>query len=144
MISILKTCLYGSLMAEIYRPAVCIDSSIDKKTLNPGESLNITLNGQAPAGTSISKYTAGFYNMDNLYGPGNAKPIFFEGSHYITSSESATSQVTYDELDRADENNNNLLPVNISVNGYFYLNDGGFSQVDPNCIEKFNIVRADV
>ena len=129
--------------AEIYRPAVCVNSSIDKNTLNPGESLNITLNGQSPAGTSISKYTAAFYNMDNLYGPGNPKPILFAGSHYSISSDSGTINIKYDDLNKADENNNNQLPVNISANGYFHLNDGGFSQADPNCVEQFNIVRAD-
>lgn len=129
--------------AEIYRPAVCLNSSIDKKTLNPDESLNITLNGQAPAGTSITKYTAAFYNGKNLYGPSNPKPIVFEGSHFSISSDSATLNIKYDDLNKADENNNNELPTNIQINGYFHLSDGGFSEADPNCVEQFNIVRAD-
>ncbi|KKS97567.1 MAG: hypothetical protein UV73_C0007G0010 [Candidatus Gottesmanbacteria bacterium GW2011_GWA2_43_14] len=134
------------LETEEYRPAVCQSSSISGGILSPSQSLQITISGLPPAGTAITNYQLFFYNRDNLYGPGNPKPIIFGGQHYNvivpkSGSTSHTFTVYYDDLNRPDELWGNKLPLKVQVNGYFILDDTGFSSPQPACVVSFTIDR---
>ncbi|MBU1200074.1 hypothetical protein KJ953_00895, partial [Patescibacteria group bacterium] len=133
------------------RPAVCVSSAIDTTVLVKDSSLVITVTGSPPEST-INYFSLAFYNKDNLDG-GNPKPIWFTGTtHYsricyadgsssgcTVSGNSATFTINYSELNYPDLNWGGGYPVNIQVNGYFGLADGGFSRADGNCVESFNM-----
>ena len=128
------------------RPNVCTSSSKSGSTVSCTQSITVTINGTPPAGYTISVFTLAFYNLDNLIGPGNPNPIFFNGGHYARvdcsrNGNSCTFTITYQELNRPDENWNNQFPVNIQVNGYFTLNDGRTSAADSSCVQQFSVNR---
>ena len=132
---------------EYYRPGVCLSSTITGNQLTSSKPLEVTIEGNPPAGTTINKFYLAFYNGDNLYGPGNPKPLFVNGSHYIRSDctlmgpNACKFTIEQTELNRPDENWNNQIPANIQVNGYFGLSDTGFSKPEPACVKKFTIDR---
>ncbi|MBU1457925.1 hypothetical protein KJ845_04440, partial [Patescibacteria group bacterium] len=137
------------------RPDVCDSSTISPTVLVKDNSLEITVTGTPPEST-INYFQLSFYNTDNLYPPppdDNPKPIWFTaGTHYermcyadgsssgcSINGNSATFTISYDELNHPDLNWGGGYPVNIRVNGYFGLADGGFSRFDANCVESFNM-----
>ncbi|KKS44943.1 MAG: hypothetical protein UV09_C0052G0001, partial [Candidatus Gottesmanbacteria bacterium GW2011_GWA2_42_18] len=128
------------------RPALCQSATISKTSLVPDDSLTIT----STANTSdIKTFTYGFYNLDNLYGPNNPKPIFFTAdTHYIRSDSTTppvttnSITVTYDRLNKPDLNWNSQKPIKIQVNAYFTNSEGKFSAPDANCVVQFNISSA--
>ncbi|OGG05630.1 hypothetical protein A3D05_02905 [Candidatus Gottesmanbacteria bacterium RIFCSPHIGHO2_02_FULL_40_24] len=133
---------------QFYRPPVCVSSVHNPNILTPSQPVQITLTGNPPAGTTIAGFTLAFYNADNPYWPGNDKPIIFGGQQYMMSvtntsgGNSYTFTVTYNDLNRLDENWANQYPVRIHTNGYFTLSDGGFSKPEANCVDYFTVQRA--
>lgn len=147
--------------ANYYRPYVCSSSSISSNTLTPGNPVQITINGSPPAGTTISKFWLAFYNGDNLYGPGNAKGYCVDNGigdnttetpgcpagsvHYLisadntSSSNSHTFTLNYSDFQYPDRNWSNQIPTNIQTNGYFLLDDSGWSRPEPPCVRQFNV-----
>ena len=115
-----------------------------KNTLTgPGDSLTIT----STATTSdITGFSYGFYNLDNLYGPSNPKPIWFtNNTDYVvgktTSAKSSnTLTVTYDELNKNDLNwgNGQQKPTHIQVNAFFG-NSAEWNHSDAKCVVQFNV-----
>ncbi|KKS95890.1 MAG: hypothetical protein UV73_C0013G0035, partial [Candidatus Gottesmanbacteria bacterium GW2011_GWA2_43_14] len=131
------------------RPNVCVSSTISNKIVTSSNPTTITLNGTPPAGYWISKFRLAFYNLDNLYGPGNPKPIMVNGVALVkdvavtgSTTTSKAISVAYSEVHKLDSNWGNKYPVNIQVNGYFFLNDGRFSAADPDCVESFSLATA--
>jgi len=144
-----------TVQSELYRPAVCSSASISGNILTPTQPLLITINGTPPAGTTITSFTLGFYNEDNLYPPppvSNAKPIYYNGQHYIitvpnpnpSTNNSYTFTVNYNDLNRPDENWNYQYPINISTGGYFTLSDSGFSRPEAQCGTTFTLQAGNV
>ncbi len=123
---------------------VCQSATISKNTLTgPGDSLTIT----STATTSdITGFSYGFYNLDNLYGPSNPKPIWFtNNTDYVvgktTSAKSSnTLTVTYDELNKNDLNwgNGQQKPTHIQVNAFFG-NSAEWNHSDAKCVVQFNV-----
>lgn len=130
------------------RPALCQSATISSSTLSSGGSLTIT----STANTSdIKTFTYAFYNLDNLYGPNNPKPIFFVANTHYVRSDSTTPPVNppshsvtinYDEINKQDLNWSSQKPTKIQVNAYFTNSQGGFSLPDARCVVKFNITLA--
>lgn len=134
------------------RPAVCVSSSINGTVLKDALPIEITITGDPPEST-IDYFWLGFYNKDNLDGSGIPKEIQFEsGVNYSricyadgssldcsVSGDSATFTIDYDDLNLPDLNWGSFYPINIQVNGYFGLEDGGFSQADVNCVQSFTV-----
>lgn len=132
------------------RPPVCTNSSKSSGTLNIGSSITITINGTPPSSppdlpgaTTISQFWLAFYNTGN-----STQPIWFQPSvHYIlkkTSAEcgggnSCTFTINWSDLNYPDLNWGGQKPVNVQVNGYFVLSDGGFSAVNGSCVQSFAI-----
>ena len=150
---------------EYYRPAVCSGSTISGNILSPSTPIELSLQGNPPVGTSISKFELAFYNNDNLFGPGNPKPICVEygigdatwssqqcpegTTHYVKIldnpdlSNSATFNLIIDDFQfpdlHPDFSSPDKLPVNIQTNGYFLLSDTGFSRPEAACVKGFRI-----
>ena len=149
------------ISAAYYRPAVCAGSSISGNTLSPATPLEITMQGNPPAGTNITNFYLALYNKDNPYGPDNPKPLCVQegigngwptvgcpaGSIlYAIASPSAgltsnTFTLNYDDFQYEDKNWNNKLPVNVQTNGYFLLDNTGFSAPEAACVKSFKIER---
>jgi len=132
------------------RPPVCSGMSVSPLAIceGTGNSVDITLTGNPPE-SQIRRFYLGFYNLDNLIGPGNPNPIIFNGTQLVIHTDdidpcrgqtSCTIPISYDILNHPDENWGNQYPVNIQVNGYFLLEDGGYSLGNPVCTESFEIV----
>ncbi|OGG01306.1 hypothetical protein A2Z33_05325 [Candidatus Gottesmanbacteria bacterium RBG_16_52_11] len=133
------------------RPAVCTSATLTPTVMPVGGQVTFTLTGTPPAEASISAFMAAFYNLDNLYSPGNAKPIIFNGQHYTTqvcvrgsndTLNTCVFTIRHADINKPDENWNNQIPKNISVTGYFTLTNGGFSVPDPKCIKHFTVGNA--
>lgn len=126
---------------------VCQSATISKNTLTgPGDSLTIT----STATTSdITGFSYGFYNQDNLYGPGNAKPIWFtNNTHYVvgsTTNPTSTNTITvnYSDINKPDLNwdSQNPNPTKIQVNAFFG-NSAGWNHSDAKCVVQFNVAVA--
>ncbi|KKT58833.1 MAG: hypothetical protein UX91_C0001G0057 [Candidatus Amesbacteria bacterium GW2011_GWB1_47_19] len=135
-----------SLAQSAPRSAVCSGLTVSSQSLNSssGNFLTFTLTGTPPA-SSISYFMLAFYNLDNLFSPGNPKPVYFSGIHYhrtdcIKNNNTCTFTIKYDDLFRPDENFGSQFPMRIQVNGYFGLTDGSFSLADPKCVRSFSIL----
>ena len=121
------------------RPALCASTTASASTLPYGGSLTITSTANV---SNITNFIFGFYNMDNLYGQDNAKPIYFTANTgYVRSDTANTITVTYDELNKPDLNWGGGIPTNISVSGYFANNLGEWSAPGAQCVTRFNIDR---
>ena len=130
------------------RPPVCSGSYKSKTEIiaNANPPAKMTITGISPVNTSISKFHLAFYNLDNLYGPNNPKPIIFRGAHFVKESSSCTGYtctipIYFTDLNYPDGNWSNKYPVNIQVNGYFTTSDGKFSQPEPDCVQNFKVIR---
>ena len=126
------------------RPALCKSATISKTSLGPGESLTITSTANT---NQIKTFSYAFYNLDNLFGPNNPKPIYFvANTHYIVANPpppidppSNTITVNYDDLNKPDLNWNSKKPTKIHVLAYFTNTAGGFSLPEAPCVVDFQI-----
>ncbi|MCX6793769.1 MAG: hypothetical protein NTY06_01555 [Candidatus Gottesmanbacteria bacterium] len=126
-------------------PISCSSSTISSSTISSSNSLTVTMTANKP----VKSFFLAFYNPDNLYGPGNPKPIYFEAGKQFSISKEATSltqtmsfTINYADINKPDLNNNNQKPTNIQVNGYFLDQDTKLtSPPNINCVVQFNITR---
>ena len=130
-----------------YRPAVCLNLTPKTGVLNSTNQLTIGLEGNPPAGTTITDFQLSFFNLDNML-PGFPKSIKSGGTDlFIKEAASPLGsnihyfQLTLPQVDVADENWGNQYPVNIRAVGYFYLDDTGYSAPDPNCTIDITLQR---
>jgi hypothetical protein len=126
------------------RPAVCLAINSNGDSLTVSKPLETTIMGNPPAGYSITSFALIYYNLDNLYGPNNPKPIIFNGQQFVKTTcyrrdNNCTFTTTYSDLNRGDENWGGKKPIHIQVNGYFTLNDGRFSAADTRCVNTFSV-----
>lgn len=128
------------------RPSLCQLATVSQNTLRPGESLTITSMAKS---SNIKSFTYGFYNLDNLYGSGNPKPIYFTANtHYVVSDAVATPTnthtrtVSFSDLDKPDLNWNSQKPVKIQVNAYFTNTENQFSAPEAACVVTFTLTAS--
>ena len=127
------------------RPSLCGSATISSSTLSSGSPVTVTTTSNKP----VKNFFLAFYNQDNLYGPGNPKPIFFEAGKQFNISKEATGltqtmnfAVSYADINKPDLNNNSQKPTRIQINGYFI--DPVTLQTslpDARCVVQFNIER---
>ena len=123
------------------RPNLCDSATISSPALSSGSPITVTTTSNKP----VKNFSLAFYNLDNLYGPGNPKPIYFEaGKHFILSKEAGSLTqtmnftITYADINKPDLNNNSQKPTKISVNGYFIdPTTGQTSLPDARCVVQF-------
>lgn len=130
------------------RPSLCSSATISSSTLLSDSPITVTATANKP----VKTFSLTFYNLDNLYGPGNPKPIYFEAGKTFTISKTATSltqtmsfTVNYADIDKPDLNNNSQKPTKISVNGYFI--DPTTEQTslpDTRCVVQFKTIPGDL
>lgn len=126
-------------------PVSCSSSTISSSTISSSNLLTVTMTANKP----VKSFWLAFYNPDNLYGPGNPKPIYFEAGKQFSISKEATSltqtmsfTVNYADINKPDLNNNNQKPTNIQVNGYFLDPETKLtSPPNINCVVQFNVTR---
>ncbi|EKE06361.1 MAG: hypothetical protein ACD_19C00016G0034 [uncultured bacterium] len=127
---------------------VCQFAFVSKTSLfGSADSLSIT---SIATTSDITGFSYGFYNLDNLYGPDNPKPIWFtSGNQYVvgaTTSPTNTNTITvsYNDLNKPDLNwdpTGTKKPTKIQVNAFFG-NSAGWNHSDPKCVVQFNITVA--
>ena len=128
------------------KPDYCVSASADKAVLN----LNDTLTVSSVSNTPVNGFGYAVYNLDNLYGPGNAKPVCTGagnvtsdcpngGTHLIFSDPDTTTlrtngstQITFGRLFITDKNTGQQLK-NVSFMAYFSLNGGQVSWPQDAC-----------
>lgn len=128
------------------RPDYCVSASADKAVLNSNDTLTIS----SVSNTPVNAFAYAVYNLDNLYGPGNAKPVCTGagnatsdcpngGTHLIFSDPDTSSlrtngstQITYGRLFITDKNTGQQLK-NVSFMAYFSLNGGQVSWPQDAC-----------
>lgn len=123
------------------RPKLCSSATISSSTISSSSPLTVTTTANKP----VKTFSLAFYNLDNLYGPGDPKPIYFEaGKTFIISkkapnpTQTMSFTINYADIDKPDLNNNSQKPTNIQVNGYFIdPATGQTSLPDAHCVVQF-------
>ena len=135
----------------IPRPDYCVSASANKASMLPGETLTLS----SVSNTPVNGFFWVAYNRDNVYGPGNAKPICTGagdvttecpngGTQLIISDPNnktdgtglrtnGSAQITYGRLFLNDKSWNNQQVKNISIMAYFSLNGGQQSWPQDAC-----------
>lgn len=131
------------------RPSYCVSSTVNQSTISLGESVTVS----SVSNTPISYFFYSVYNSDNVYAPGNPKPVCVTSGGDVTSVQgncpsgtyqlifkdpnenartSGSRTVAYESLFVQDQNSGSRL-VNAQINAYF--SDGGeWSLPDANCV----------
>ncbi|KKS97569.1 MAG: hypothetical protein UV73_C0007G0012 [Candidatus Gottesmanbacteria bacterium GW2011_GWA2_43_14] len=136
------------------RPNLCQGISIDKATIGPGESFTVTSFSKTP----INRFWYQFYNMDNLFGPGNPKSVcvaeggdvtgivgncptgthhlIFEDPDWAGMRTTGSRTISYEEIfGKLDARNGNLPVQKIQINAYFFQSPGGqLSVAEIGCV----------
>lgn len=133
------------------RPDACLNSVIDRSIMSPGSSVTIT----STAKSDMNYFTYAAYNMDNLYGPGNPKPICVSsggdvtgvqgdcpaGTHHLifqdpstTIRRSGSRTLTFEQIFVQDKNNGDKIPTKVQFNSYFRTTNGQTSLPNPACV----------
>lgn len=138
------------------RQDLCVTATTNKTVLAPGEQVTLSSQSNQP----VKEFRYAFYNMDNLYGPSNPKPICVTsggdvnisgtacpaGTHNLiyrdpdktTLRTSGTRTLTYANIFLPDENNGNKIPSQIQFNAYFLDQYGMLSLPNPSCVKKIS------
>lgn len=131
------------------RPDICSSSTISSTTTAGVTRYTVTMT----ATVAPTTFSLAFYNLDNLYGPGNPKPLqLVAGTQYtMTAAGDGTAKshvFTIDTttfLGKTDQNPDNTSTDktirNIQVNGYFVDANGNTSNNSPDCVQAFTITQ---
>lgn len=137
-------------------PLSCVSATISRTTLQPGQTFTITTTASPNANT----FTYVVYNLDNLYSPGNAKPVCIAGgtdttgqcpanSHLLTFADTfATAQTTnthtftYAQIFVADANNGGAIVQHASITSFLALNTGETTHSTASCINAISAAAA--
>ena len=126
------------------RPVLCAASDISDKTLSAINPVSVAMTALKP----VSRFMLAFYNLDNLYSPGNPKPIMWEtGKGYTQSIVYPTADprlgtkftISLTDLNHPDLNAGGKVPTRIQVNGYFFDAANNLSLPDPKCVQQFSV-----
>lgn len=133
----------------------CVSSSITSGSLLPGQSTTIT----SVSKTQVNNFTYALYNLDNLYGPSNPKPVCVtsggdvtniqgscpSGTYHLRYKDTNTAlrttgsrTVTYEQIFVADRNNNNQAVQRLQVLAFFQVDNGAISLPNPACVVYAN------
>lgn len=133
------------------RPNYCVDTSVDKSTLAAGESVTMT----SQSTEAVNNFYFAVFNSNNLYSPGNPKPVCVTtggdftggttscpaGTHQLIFKDPSTTlrtngsrTVPFDQLFVSDQNNGGTVVTNVQINGYFSMNGGQWSLPQPQCV----------
>lgn len=134
------------------RPDFCSSASVNKSTLKPGESVVVSSVSKA----QVDNFTYAIYNLDNLYGPGNPKPVCVSsggdvilpqesvcpnGTHRLIFKDPNTAMRTtgsrtiqYENLFVVDKNWASKQVSNVQISAYFSIGTGQTSLPDPKCV----------
>lgn len=124
-------------------PHACVRSTISKTQIAPGDTVEVC----TEASIEARSHTFAFYNLGNLYGPGNPKGIFYQqGIHYVLTN--ATQPITktrcvtftYADVNKPDLNAGGTVPKTIQINGYFTDPNYLFSRPDAKCVVQLTMV----
>lgn len=126
------------------RQDMCKSASIS--SANPAYGENITMSSSTKDGMTADHFSYQVYNLDNLYGPGNPKPVYIEGTTQLIfydqnttdARQSGSRTVSYASLFITDANNNNQPLVHAQINAYFQLGSNPYSLPEPNCVVYVN------
>jgi len=134
-------------------PPACASSIISPAVVNQGQS--VTVSSTSTTNANVFFYSA--YNMDNLYGPGNAKPICVEGAiDYGDQCPGTSGLLIFSDINNRtdggglrtagsvnipyaslfainDKNNSDRLVTNVAFMAYFMKDNGPVSPPDDNC-----------
>ncbi|EKE05081.1 MAG: hypothetical protein ACD_19C00426G0103 [uncultured bacterium] len=128
------------------RPDYCVSASADKAVLNSNDTLTVS----SVSNTPVNGFGYAVYNLDNLYGPENPKPVCVGagnvtsdcpngGTHFILSDPdtntlrtNGSTQITFGRLFITDKNTGQQLK-NVSFMAYFSLNGGQVSWPQNAC-----------
>jgi len=134
------------------RQDMCKSASIS--AANPATTDNVTMSSSVKDGMTADHFTYAVYNLDNLYGPNNPKPVCVAtgedstnvgdcpaGTHHLVFMDpntavrqSGTRAVPYSELFVKDANNGNKPLIHAQILAYFQLGSGAVSLPEPNCV----------
>ena len=132
------------------RPGICLKETIDKNEVFPGGSFILT----SEAKEEIASLFYAFYNKDNLYGPGNAKPfcvtkgtgestteiqgcptgsvqLIYNGNK--TSNKGGSRDLKYEDV-FVQDTSTGAIPSSVSINAYFVTPDGRLSAPEAACV----------
>ncbi|KKS97658.1 MAG: hypothetical protein UV73_C0006G0012 [Candidatus Gottesmanbacteria bacterium GW2011_GWA2_43_14] len=142
-------------ITPIPRPGLCESETIEKSTVFPGDGFILS----SEAAEDVPQFYYAFYNLDNLYGPGNPKPFCVKnvGDNTTPSSNcpAGSSHLIYKDPDTSPRNvgavtlfyegvfvedwaNINKVPSKVSINAYFIDSEGRLSASDPDCVVTLN------
>ncbi len=130
------------------RQDYCASATIDKSSLTAGQSVKITSNSN----TDVNGFYYVAYNLDNLYGPGNPKPIcvgtgtdaqcpsggsplIFSDPDKTTKRKTGSVTIPYESLFVTDKQTNQVVK-NVQFNSYFSLDNGPWSLPKGECVVK--------
>lgn len=125
-------------------PHACVKSTISKTTIAPGDTVEVC----TEASIEAKSHTFAFFNLGNLYGPGNPKGIFHEPNKNFnidntTPPPTKTRCVTfkYEDVAKPDLNAGGTIPKSVQINGYFTDMNNLFSRPDAKCVVQLNMVQ---
>ncbi len=134
------------------RPDICSSATVNKKTLKPGETITISSTSKE----DVNYFMYAVYNMDNLYGPDNPKPVCVKdggdittaqdicpaGSHLLIFEDpnkelrkSGSRTLRYEELFVKDELTGKTVS-NLSITAYFQKEGEPISVPKPECVVR--------
>jgi len=149
------------------RKSLCVFASTSRSIMSTGQSTILSSQPTDP----VREYWYAFYNLDNLYGPNNPKPVCVTtggdviisgtqcptGTHHliyranaISSNLIGTRNLTYPQVFVVDKNLKNdgtpynQVPPKVSFTGYFLDLNGNLSLPDAKCIARITRVTITV
>lgn len=157
-----NTCSLSFTLTPPGRQGMCKSASIS--AVNPDPVKNYVISSSVKDGMTADHFSYAVYNLDNLYGPGNPKPVCVTtggdtsgntsacptGTHQLTfldnsppaARQSGSVAVPLTNLFVTDENNNKPL-VHAQINAYFQLGTNPVSLPEPNCVVFANAAGAE-
>jgi hypothetical protein len=139
------------------RQSMCKSASISSAI--PAKNGSVTMSSSVKDGMTADHFSYSVYNLDNLYGPGNPKPVCVTtggdysgntsacpaGTHQLTfldqntttARQSGSRTISYANLFVTDKNNNQPL-VHAQINAYFQLGSNPISLPEQNCVLHAN------
>lgn len=137
-----------SCVSNTCRPLYCQSASISNSYIAKDQPATITSTANE---NNINQFSYAFYNLDNIDPVSNTpKAIAFEsGTSYVINvdpsnpTNTASTTINFDSINRPDVNNGGAIPKNIQVNAYF-LGPKGFSAPAGACVVKITTQKPDL
>ena len=149
----------GGVCELAARQDLCQIATVSQSSLAPGQSVTIS----STAKSNVNSFSYAFYNLDNLYNPGNPKSICVAsggdvttvpggcpaGTHHLLFKDPDASARTigsrtlrYEDIFVADQNNGNAVASRVQINAYFSATGGATSLPNTACVVSISAVAA--